>query len=74
MEFSCTCYVQDGSRNTVVIQADENGEEVSYTCSCSSYWATWGACKHIVAALMYALNEGPTRGWGSLRGRSCPKG
>lgn len=51
MEFTCTCYVQDGSRNKVVIQADENGEEVSYTCSCPSYWATWGACKHIVAAL-----------------------
>ncbi len=51
MKFSCTCNVQDGSKNKVVVQADENGEDVSYSCSCSSYWATWGACKHIIAAL-----------------------
>ncbi len=63
MHFTCSCYVSDGSKNKVIIEADESGDDVSYSCSCPSYWATWGACKHIVAAMkkVYPVWEERTR-------------
>lgn len=53
LQFRCSCTVMETTKNKVVIQATENCEDISYSCSCPSYWATWGACKHIIAALKY---------------------
>ncbi|MHB1484359.1 MAG: DEAD/DEAH box helicase [Saccharofermentanales bacterium] len=53
MKYRCIFQVDDGTKNTVTILADEKGDDISYSCSCSSFWATWGACKHIIAALKY---------------------
>lgn len=53
MKYRCTFQVDDGIKNTVTILADDKGDDISYSCSCPSFWATWGACKHIIAALKF---------------------
>ncbi len=44
--------VQGGSQYLVTVQPQENGE-IAYTCNCPAHVKYTGACKHVVAVLLF---------------------